>query len=59
MLIWSSNGQADWFIAADDAASLEEALRAVWNIDGVGQRLYECSEIGSGVLARLEAGHQI
>lgn len=53
VLIRSSEGQADWFVGADDGPSLEAALRLVWDLDGVGRSSYDCSEIGREVLARL------
>ncbi|HTU90431.1 MAG TPA: hypothetical protein VMF69_10180 [Gemmataceae bacterium] len=56
LLIWSGEDQADWFVGARDAKSLESALRAVWNIDGVGQWLWECSEIGKAVLDKIKGG---
>jgi hypothetical protein len=56
VLIWSGEDQADWFIGAGDADSLETALRLVWNIDGVGKSLYDCSEIGAAVLHKI--GHE-
>jgi hypothetical protein len=54
VLIWSTEGHsADWFVGADDATSLERALRFVWDLDGVGKSFYDCSEIGKAVLAKL------
>lgn len=53
LLIWDSDDQADWFIAGADSTSLEAAIKTVWDIDNVGGALYECSEIGKVVLARL------
>jgi hypothetical protein len=50
ILIWSSEKQADWFVAAGDAATLERALGAVWDLDDLGKSLYDCSEIGKDVL---------
>jgi hypothetical protein len=56
ILIWDGEGQADWFVGADDATSLEAALCAVWDLDGVGQSLYDCDEIGKSVLDRIRGG---
>lgn len=53
ILIWISEGQADWFIGALDAKTLETALRSVWRIDDVGESLYDCSEIGKAVLDKI------
>lgn len=53
ILIWSSEKQADWFIAAADAATLERVLMAVWNLDDVGKSLYGCSPIGKTVLEKV------
>ena len=39
VLIWAGDDQADWFVGARNALALESALRAVWNLDGVGQSL--------------------
>ena len=58
ILLWSSNDQADWFIGAADAGSLEAVLKAIWNLDSVGQALYECSEIGKNVLGRIRSSKQ-
>ena len=53
MLIWSSEKQADWFIASPDAPTLESAVRAVWEFDDVGKSLYDCSPIGKAVLEKI------
>ena len=53
ILIWSGDNQADWFVGARDEASLELALRAVWNLDGVGESFYDCSEVGKQVLDKI------
>jgi len=56
VLIWSTeNQQADWFVGAADATSLESALRLVWDLDGVGESFYDCSMIARAVLAKLKA----
>ena len=54
ILIWAADDQADWFVGARDARALESALRAVWDLDGVGQRFYDCSETGKAVLNRIK-----
>jgi len=56
ILIWAGGSQADWFVGAGDASSLESALRAVWNLDAVGQSLYDCSDIGKAVLEKIRVG---
>jgi len=53
ILIWASEQQADWFIVSSDADGLENVLQAIWNLDDVGVSLYDASEIGGEVLARL------
>lgn len=50
ILVWSAENQADWFVAADDADALRSVLQIIWDIDAVGQSLYDCSEIGKSVL---------
>jgi hypothetical protein len=55
VLIWSAEAQADWFIGAGDASSLDLALRALWTFDRVGRALYDCSEIGKAVLESIRA----
>jgi hypothetical protein len=55
VLIWSAVGQADWFVAAPDAATLESILLAVWDIDAVGESFYACSPIGESVLEKIRA----
>ena len=56
ILIWAGEDQADWFVGARDAKSLEAALRIVWNLDGVGQCLYDCTVIGKAVLDKIRGG---
>ena len=56
ILIWAGKGQADWFVGARDAKSLEGFLRIVWNLDGVGPALYDCTELGKAALDGLRAG---
>lgn len=56
ILIWAADDQADWFVGARDAKSLEAALRAVWNLDRVGHSFYDCSELGKTVLDRIRGG---
>jgi hypothetical protein len=57
VLIWADESQqADWFVGAVDASSLESALRLVWDLDGVGGEFYACSEIAEIVLPKLRAG---
>jgi hypothetical protein len=53
ILIWAGDRQADWFVGASDANSLEEVLRTVWDLDGVGESFYDCTEIGKAVLERI------
>jgi hypothetical protein len=55
VLIWAGEDQADWFVGAHDAKSLEAALRAVWSADNVGSSLYDCNEIGKAVLDRIRS----
>ena len=53
ILIWSAENQADWFVAADDADAMRFVLQTIWEIDAVGQSLYDCSEIGKSVLEAI------
>ena len=55
ILIWSSTGQADWFIASPDAATLESAVRAVCHLDDVGDYLCANSPIGEAVLDEIRS----
>jgi hypothetical protein len=56
ILIWTTEAQqADWFVGAADANSLESALRLVWHLDGVGESFYDCSKIAKVILARLKS----
>ena len=57
ILIWASEEQADWFVASCDASGLEIVLRAIWDLDDVGLSLYDTSEIGRSVIARLRDHH--
>lgn len=56
ILIWAGEGQADWFVGARDAKSLESVVRDVWMLDNVGQSLYDCDEVGKTVLDRIRSG---
>lgn len=57
ILIWATKDQqADWFVGAADAISLESALRLVWDLDAVGEAFYDCSETAKVILAKLKAG---
>jgi len=56
ILIWAAEDQADWFVGARDATALEPALRAVWNLDCVGQSFYDCSKVGKKVLDAIRGG---
>lgn len=55
ILIWSGEDGADWFVGAGDEISLESALRTVWQLDGVGDSFYGCSDLAKGVLTRIRA----
>jgi hypothetical protein len=55
ILIWDEPKQADWFIAGPTAEALECALVAAWNLDDVGNSLYDCSELGREVLERIRS----
>lgn len=56
IIIWSQEGQsADWFVAAEEAVSLESVLRLVWNLDEVGKSFYDCSNLGKEVLTTIRA----
>jgi len=55
ILIWSTEDQqADWFVGAADAESLESTLRLVWSLDRVGESFYDCSEVAKLILAKLK-----
>lgn len=56
ILIWASEGQADWFVGAKDEHSLEAALKVVWNLDHVGEALFSTTERGESVLASIVRG---
>lgn len=56
ILFWADEGQADWFVGARDAKSLEAGLRIVWNLDSVGPAFYHCTELGKATLDRMRAG---
>jgi len=53
ILIWSGDDQADWFVAARDAISLDALLRTIWELDGVGKSFYDVSDIGRIVLNQI------
>ena len=56
ILIWAAEGQADWLVGARDVKSLEEALRIIWDFDGVGRALYDCTEPGKAALDVIRGG---
>jgi len=56
ILIWAADEQADWFVGARDAKSLEAALRIIWGFDGIGSSLYDCSEFGRAALEGIRSG---
>lgn len=58
ILIWAEEHGADWFVGARDATSLENALRAIWTFDNVGESLYGTSEIGKAVLETIRGKSQ-
>lgn len=55
VLVWSSQDQANWFVGATDLACLVTALRLIWELDMVGPKLYDCSELGWRALARVKS----
>lgn len=55
ILLWSLGNQTDWFVGADDEESLELVLRSVWNLDAVGSSFYDCSDVPSTVLEKVQA----
>ena len=55
ILIWSSERQADWFVGASSAETLECALVRVWDIDEVGKSFYDCSKVGREVLKKISS----
>lgn len=56
ILIWAEDRGSDWFVGARDAESLEAALRTIWDLDSVGQSLYDVGGIGKVVLERIRNG---
>lgn len=50
VLIWAADCQTDWFVGARDAVSLRAALAQIWQIDGVGESFYGCTDVGRDVL---------
>ena len=51
ILIWASENQADWFVAACDANGFALTLKVVWGLDNVGAAFYGISDLGKEVLA--------
>jgi hypothetical protein len=54
LLVWASDRQADWFIAADDELDLRSVLVQLWDLDSVGPNLYAVTHAGARVLASLQ-----
>jgi hypothetical protein len=50
ILIWASEGQADWWLTADSEDSLRDLIDKVWDIDQVGRSLWSHSECGRSLL---------
>jgi hypothetical protein len=59
LLIWNADGQADWWLAADDEQSLAEAARKIWHLDDVGKAFCANDEKGETALARIAAGSAV
>jgi hypothetical protein len=55
LLIWNADGQADWWLAADDEQSLAEVARKIWHLDDVGKAFWANDEKGETALARIAA----
>jgi len=53
VLIWDSEGQADWYVAAANLASLQDALESVWKVDSVGESLYGLDDVGREALEQF------
>ena len=53
ILIWASEGQADWWLSAENETSLTELVRAVWACDEVGESMWSHSERGEALLAGI------
>lgn len=53
LLIWSADGQADWWIGASTESSLEKMLTHIWDLDAVGKHLWEFTDAGRAVLAKI------
>jgi hypothetical protein len=50
ILIWASEGQADWWLSADQEESLRELITTVWDCDQVGKSMWSHSERGQSLL---------
>jgi hypothetical protein len=53
ILIWSSDGQADWWLSADREESLRRWVGMVWDCDKVGQSLWSHTEQGESLLKQV------
>jgi hypothetical protein len=53
ILIWAAENQADWFVGAGDATLLRTSLQTVWNLDSLGQSLYDCTDMGKAALDNI------
>lgn len=56
LLIWSTRGQADWYLSADNGSSLSEAAKTIWLLDDVGKAFWSNTDEGKVALAHMVAG---
>jgi hypothetical protein len=58
ILIWADDGQADWWLAAEDADSLICLIDDVWDADRVGQSLWSHTSAGEAILRQVRVTRQ-
>lgn len=55
IVIWDSERETDWWIAADDEDSLVEVLKELSNCGGLRKALWSNDDLGERVLSRLNS----
>src|SRR5262249_33511871 len=55
IVIWASEGQADWWLSAGSVKSLEGLIRTVWQCGSLARSLYPDTSGGKMALERVRA----
>jgi hypothetical protein len=58
LLVWASDDQTDWFLAASTEASLKSLLLSVWNCESLNRSLWSNTDAGERILREIRASRQ-